>query len=107
MYYPLLRREYNQRIKEKITFYFTGFKSYSDILVKLTIKTAMLTQESFIKILNLLPALEFLSLELDWSSNRYEWKQLSHVFIEHSNLKYLDFGTTPLDTEAYSWLSFT
>ncbi|MGA9629179.1 MAG: hypothetical protein WBQ42_03915, partial [Candidatus Rickettsiella isopodorum] len=43
--------------------FFTGFKSYSDILVKLTIKTAMLTQESFIKILNLLPALEFLSLE--------------------------------------------
>lgn len=85
--------------------FFTGFKSYSDILVKLTIKTAMLTQESFIKILNLLPALEFLSLELDWSSNRYEWKQLSHVFIEHSNLKYLDFGTTPLDTEAYSALS--
>ncbi|WP_395498792.1 hypothetical protein [Rickettsiella endosymbiont of Litargus connexus] len=40
-----------------------------------------------------------------WTSNRYEWKQLSHVFIEHSNLKYLAFGTTPLDTEAYSALS--
>ena len=85
--------------------FFTEFKSSSDVLRKLTIKTVSLEQESLIKILDIGFALEVLNLEIDWSANDYDWEKLSDKFIEHSYLKYLDFGTTPLDTAAYSALS--
>ncbi|MFM2322345.1 MAG: hypothetical protein RLZZ225_498, partial [Pseudomonadota bacterium] len=85
--------------------FFTEFKSSSDVLRKLTIKTVSLEQESLIKILDIGFALEVLNLEIDWSANDYDWKKLSDAFIEHLYLKYLDFGTTPLDTAAYSALS--
>lgn len=85
--------------------FFTEFKRSSNVLRKLTIKTVRLEQESLIKILDLGFALEVLRLEIDWSVNDYDWKKLSDKFIEHSHLKYLDFGTTALDTAAYSALS--
>lgn len=77
----------------------------SSVLKKLTIQTVVLTQKSLMKILNLFPALEFLGLEIDWSVNDYDWKKLNRTFIEHSYLKYLDFGTIPLNPETYLALS--